>query len=70
MNFKLLLTFLISQLIEFTIYWLISINVADYFHLDNLSVFLTIVGIDIIGTVLVFWNQIPIFIANLFNRDF
>jgi F0F1-type ATP synthase assembly protein I len=69
MNYKLLLAFLFTELVEFTVFWLISVAIANYFSLGTLSIFLPIVGIDIIVTIVVYGKRIPIFIDALFNQE-
>ena len=69
MNYKLLLAFLFTELVEFTVFWLISVAISNYFSLGTLSIFLPIVGIDIIVTIVVYGKRIPIFIDALFNQE-
>jgi hypothetical protein len=59
MNYQLLFTFLIFQVIEFSVFYGIAL-------LTNFP-FLALVGADIILTVLFFGNAIPLFIEALFK---
>jgi hypothetical protein len=69
LNYKLLFTFLAFELVEFTVFWFVSAAIASYFSINTLSIFLPLVGIDIISTVLVYGKNIQIFIDSLFNND-
>jgi hypothetical protein len=69
MNYKLLALFLLVELIEFTVFWAIASLVVVTFGGSTLSVFLFLVGVDIILTVLTYNKQIAEFVAALSNKE-
>lgn len=69
MNYKLLALFLLIELIEFTVFWVIASLVVVTFGGSTLSVFLFLVGVDIILTGLTYNKQIAEFVAALSNKE-
>ena len=68
MNYKLLTVFLAVEIVEFSIFWLISSAIATYFSINTLNIFLPLVGADIIWTVVSYGDRIQMFIDQLFNN--
>lgn len=69
MNYQLLFFFLAFETVELTIFWFISAAIANYFSLNVLSIFLPLLGVDIISTVLVYGKNIRMFVDQLFNKN-
>ena len=72
MNHRLLLIFLVSQVIEFSIFYAISIAIVAHasttnwgYDLSVAKVFAGIVGIDIIATAILFGSEISEFLKDL-----
>jgi hypothetical protein len=66
MNFKLFFIFIISQVIEFSVFYYVSFWLAYVLNISVLPLFLTISLLDIIATIVVFKKDISWFIAELF----
>jgi hypothetical protein len=69
MNYRLLVIFLIFQVIEFSTFYGLAVLLSSQFDLSAIRVFLSIVGIDIISTVIVFSKSILHFADSLFNDE-
>lgn len=69
MNYRLLVLFLLVELIEFTVFWAIATLVVSFFGGNVLNVFLFLVGVDIILTVITYHNQIADFVSALVNKE-
>jgi len=69
MNTRLLLTFIGSQVLEFSFFWVLAAMLSGFVGIPTLKIFLIILGIDIIATAIVFRNQIPLFVDTLLNKD-
>jgi hypothetical protein len=69
MKLKLLSIFLISQVIEFSLFYGISYLIANYLSVETLKVFFPILGLDIILTVLFRGEQVRSFIEYFFSND-
>lgn len=72
MNYRLLLIFLVSQVIEFSIFYTISIAIVAHastinwgYDLSVAKVFAGIAGIDIIATAILFGSEISEFLKDL-----
>jgi hypothetical protein len=75
MNYRLLLIFLVSQVIEFFVFYAISIAIVAQasttnwgYDLSATKVFVGIVGIDIIATALTYGSEISEFLKELFGQ--
>lgn len=69
MNYRLLATFLFSQVIEFSLFYFISSSIGNYINYPTLNIFLGFVGVDIIITILVYGSTFPDFINALFSNN-
>jgi hypothetical protein len=69
MNYRLLITFLIFQVIEFSSFYGLAVLISSQYDFSTFRVFSTLVGIDIILTVLVFGKSIPNFFESLFKNE-
>lgn len=50
MKLKLFSIFLLSQLLEFGVFWFVSELISNYWEINQFKAFLTLVGIDTILT--------------------
>lgn len=73
MNYRLLFFFLVAQAIEFSLYYAIATGVSLAanswgYDVNAMRVFTTLVGIDIILTVLTYSDQIAEFMKQLLSK--
>jgi hypothetical protein len=69
MNYRLIATFLFSQVIEFSVFYVIASSIGDYINYPALNIFLGFVGLDIIITILVYGKIFPDFVKALLSND-